>query len=127
MPQAKQTSPLLLAIILLQAAFLFGQSWPSAQAEETETETETEDAAPLSTEAEVPAPMDLICRYFELDEADLRADAHGEINTQNPTGEMEKFLSGDYAGLEPYSLDFEMGQSLSGKPTYWVQVCLRMP
>ena len=64
---------------------------------------------------------------LELDEADLRADAHGEINTQSPTGEIEKFLSGDYAGLEPHSMDFEMGQSLSGKPTYWVQVCLRTP
>ena len=123
MPYAKRTSPWLIGIILLQAAFLLGQSWPSAQAEETDTE----DTIPPTTEVAAPTPMDLVCRYFELDEADLRADAHGEINTQSPTGEIEKFLSGDYAGLEPHSMDFEMGQSLSGKPTYWVQVCLRTP
>ena len=121
MPHANRTSSLLIGLILLQSALLVGQVWPSAQAEEAPSEEE----APASTEATAPTPLDLVCRYFELDEADLRADAHGEINTQNPTGDLEKFIKGDHAGLEPYSMDFEMGQSLSGKPTYWVQVCLR--
>ena len=121
MPHTNRTSALLIGIILLQAAFLLGQSWPSAQAEEPDSQ----EAIAEPVEASASEPMDLVCRYFELDEADLRADAHGEINTQNPTGELEKFLKGDHAGLEPFSMDFEMGQSLSGKPTFWVQVCLR--
>jgi hypothetical protein len=121
MPHTNRTSTLLIGIILLQAAFLLGQSWPSAQAEEPDAP----EAVAEPVETSTSEPMDLVCRYFELDEADLRADAHGEINTQNPTGDLEKFLKGDHAGLEPYSMDFEMGQSLSGKPTFWVQVCLR--
>ena len=93
MPHANRTSSLLIGLILLQSALLVGQVWPSAQAEEAPSEEE----APASTEATAPTPMDLVCRYFELDEADLRADAHGEINTQNPTGDLEKFIKGDHA------------------------------
>ncbi len=121
MPRGNRIQTLLIGLIILQTALLLGRSWPTAQAEEAQTEEE--ETAPLQA-LEAP-PMDLVCRYFELDESSLRGDAHGEINTQNPTGDLEKFLKGDYAGMEPFSMDFETGQSLSGKPTYWVQVCLR--
>ena len=120
MNQLNRTTHILFGLLILQTGLLLGASWPSAQADDHE---ETEAPA-----VEVqPTPQELVCRYFELDEDDLRADAHGEINTRTPTGDVEKFLKGDHALLEPHSMDFEMGQSLSGKPTYWVQICLRSP
>ncbi len=117
MKHSTLTTPLLFTLIAAQAALLFALVGPSARAEDPPEEESVEAL-------EAPPPrQDLVCRYFELDEDDLNADARGEINTANPTGEMEAFM-GDHATWTPHSMDFEMGQSLSGKPTYWVQICL---
>ena len=113
------TTPLLLGLLALQSTLLFAAKGPTAMAEDPSPEAastqESVDAAPLRNE--------LVCRYFEMDEDDLRSDAHGEINTTSPRGDVEAFF-GDHATLSPHSMDFEVGQSLSGKPTYWVQICL---
>jgi len=110
----------LFGLLLLETAFLFGAHFPIASADEPATEVQ-EDAEETSTAS---APQDLVCRYFELDEASMKGDAHGQINTASPTGDIEKFLAGDHARLQPHSMDFEIGQSISGKPIYWVQICL---
>ena len=113
------TTPLLFGLILIQSILLFASQGPTAMAEDPEPQDpsaqENLDAAPPRT--------DLVCRYFEMDEDDLKNDAHGEINTASPRGDVEAFF-GDHATLSPHSMDFEVGQSLSGKPTYWVQICL---
>jgi hypothetical protein len=118
MTRTNTLSSTLFGLLLLETAFLLGGRIPSASADEHEEPIEEEQAV------EAPAKPALVCRYFELDGASMKGDAHGEINTANPTGEIEKFLTGDHARLIPHSMDFELGRSISGKPTYWVQICL---
>ena len=110
---------ILFGLLLLETAFLFGAQFPSASADEHAAES-TEDPEENAAQED---RANLVCRYFELKEADLKGDGHGQINTASPTGDIETFL-GDHARLQPHSMDFEMGRSISGKPTYWVQVCL---
>ena len=117
MSRKTYTTPLLLGLILLQAILLLASTGPTALAENPEAPQAEEN--PEAT----PPRNELVCRYFEMEENDLRTEAHGEINTGSPRGKIESFL-GDHATLMPHSMDFEMGQSLSGKPTYWVQICL---
>ena len=53
----------------------------------------------------------------------FKSDAHGEINTTSPRGDGKVSLA-IMPPCRPTPWIFEIGQSLSGKPTYWVQICL---
>lgn len=122
MTRSKLITQILFALLCLQSAFLLGARLPDAAAEEPaavpEPGSETEP-----TEATPPLPA-FVCRYFEMNEAQLRGESHGEINTATATGEIKAFLSRESNATPAPTFDFEIGQSISGKPTYWVQICL---
>ncbi len=128
--RSKLLTQILFALIFLQSAFILGAQFPRAAAEElqatTEEETQatTEEETQENVEENAPPIPAVVCRYFEMSETQLKGESHGEINTANATGEIKAFLSSQTKAQLAPTMDFEMGQSISGKPTYWVQICL---
>ena len=68
------------------------------------------------------ATSQTVCRYFEMDEDDLKTCSRGNQHDISPWN-VRNLLWRSYHPVA-HSMDFEVGQSLSGKPTYWVQICL---
>ena len=120
--RSKLLTQVLFALIFLQSAFILGAQFPKADAEEPQATTEEEPQEEVEENAP-PIPA-VVCRYFEMSETQLKGKSHGEINTANATGEIKAFLSTQTKAQLAPTMDFEMGQSISGKPTYWVQICL---
>jgi hypothetical protein len=121
MTQPKMITQVLFALLCLQSAFLLGARLPDAAAQEPEAAAE--DSSETSTE-NTPSTPARVCQYFEMNEAQLKGKSHGEINTATATGDIKAFLSRESSATPAPTFDFELGQSISGKPTYWVQICL---
>jgi hypothetical protein len=134
--RSKLLTQVLFALIFLQSAFILGAQFPKAAAGETQAaagetqaaaeETQAaaeEDSQEQVAEKTISVPV-VVCRYFEISETQLKGESHGEINTANATGDIKAFLSSQTKAQLAPTMDFEIGQSISGKPTYWVQICL---
>jgi len=120
--RSKLLTQILFALLCLQSAFILGAQFPKAAAEEPEAATEEESQETVEENAlSIPTT---ICRYFEISETQLKGENHGEINTANATDDIQAFLSSQTKAQLAPTMDFEIGQSISGKPTYWVQICL---
>lgn len=128
MNRSKLLTQVLFALLCLQTAFLLGVHLPNATANEPDEPNEPNESVATENDEKTPvlnqATPGFICRYFEMNEAEMKAEQHGEINTGAPTGEIQKFLSDENAQRKTHSMDFEIGQSITGKPLYWVQICL---
>jgi hypothetical protein len=122
MTRSKLLTQVLFALLCLQTAFLLGAHLPNATANEPDESIAADDDE--KTPVLNQTTQGLTCRYFEMNEAEMKAEGHGEIDISAPTGEIQKFLSDENAQRKTHSLDFEIGQSINGTPIYWVQICL---
>ncbi len=122
---------ILIALLLLETGALLGGILPRASATDNTPSAEAETTTPEVTEASTEASPEenaIVCRHFRVPEQgqlDEDENRFGEIHTGKATGKIGEFLHKDYPEKSVFSTDFEVGQSYRGKPTYWVQICLK--
>ena len=132
------TTQLLTGALLLQTGAILGTAiFPNASAEEPRSESRFGSFSSgssfesLSTPAIQPAarivslPNDLTCKHFPLDADDIMGPDGAQFETANmdrPIGTWVHPL--EQAGWEMFSTDFETGATISGRPMWWVQICM---
>ncbi len=129
------TTQLLTGALLLQAGAILGTAiLPSAAAEETRPESRFgsfsssssfDSTAPAIQPLVIENPNDLTCKHFSLDGESIAGQDGAQFETANmdsPIGSWVHPL--EQAGWETFSTDFEMGATISGRPMWWVQVCM---
>ena len=129
------TRQILMGALLLQTGAIAGAILlPNATAQEFRSEPrfssplsglESPSIAPTSINVEREGPVDLTCRHFEMSREEMTGETGGQFETANMDGAVGGWVHPlEEAGWRVHSTDFEVGSSVSGRPTWWVQVCL---
>jgi|GEM_PF-2177988 len=130
------TTQLITGALLLQTGALLGSAiFPDASAEETRSESRfgsfssSSSFENLSTPTIQPqveaSPNDLICKHFSLDEDDINGSDGAQFETANMDSTIGQWAHPlEQEGWEAFSTDFEIGSTISGRPMWWVQVCM---
>jgi hypothetical protein len=129
------TTQLLTGVLLLQTGAILGTTiLPSAAADEPRpenrfgsfsTSSSFESTTPAIQPRAVENPSDLTCKHFSLDGESIAGTDGAQFETadmDSPIGSWVHPL--EQAGWETFSTDFEMGATISGRPMWWVQVCM---
>ena len=130
------TTQLLTGALLLQTGAILGTAiFPNAGAEEPRAESRFGSfsssstfeglSSPATQPLAVENPNDLTCKHFSLDSDDIMGPNGAQFETadmDSPIGSWVHPL--EQAGWETFSTDFETGATISGRPMWWVQICM---